>query len=576
MPPQETTGTGARPSQPRVFGKYELVQRLGSGGMAEVWRARIKGPAGFSRGLVIKRILPHLAQDASFVNMFISEAQLSAKLSHPNVIQVFELGQVDGEYYIAMEYVRGHDLGALTRAHLERRGPLPPPVSAYVVREVCRALAYAHEFRDEDGNLVRLIHRDVSPSNVMLSNDGAIKLLDFGIAKALVESGDRTQTGTLKGKFAYMAPEQLEGNEFDHRADIFSAGIILHEILTGRRLFRGNNDLQTISLVKSAKVELPSLINQQIGSELDRITLKALARDADARYQSAIDMANDLDEVVHQLKGGSHLVAKLVGELFVAEAPGRSGVRLAAVAAEPDSQPVPPAPVAPPATGNSAGEAEGVATVVEISASFTGVPGALGPLPQRIAAPSPSSSAGAPAPSEPTGSLINLRPSLRRTLFIASIAAVGALAGMVVILWPRSTPLPEGPAPAPVVAAPAPVVIAPPAPRPLATADEQVSVTVSSLPVGAEVFLDGDSKPRGRTPLVLTLPRAKKSHGVKLVARGYTPSTSQFSASSDVQLTLSLVRLPAPKRPVAHVPRLPTNGDATHQLADPFDVKHSR
>ncbi len=335
MPKRDTTGSGTQPLQPQAFGKYELVQRLGNGGMAEVWRARIRGPAGFSRGVVIKRILPHLARDQSFVSMFISEAQLSAKLSHPNVIQVFELGEVDGEYYIAMEYVRGRDLGAFTREHIERRGPLPPAVCAYVIREVSRALAYAHEFRDEDGHRIRLIHRDVSPSNVMISNDGTIKLLDFGIAKALAESGDRTQTGTLKGKFAYMAPEQLEGDEFDHRADLFSAGVILHEILTGRRLFRGNNDLQTIALVKSAKLDPPSAFNPAVPAELDRITMKALARDADARYQSANDVANDLDEVVHELKGGAHLVAKLIGELSAGE--GRPG--LLAGAADPDSEP---------------------------------------------------------------------------------------------------------------------------------------------------------------------------------------------------------------------------------------------
>ncbi|HWE30325.1 MAG TPA: serine/threonine-protein kinase, partial [Polyangia bacterium] len=380
--PRETTGAGADQAQPVLFGKYELVQRLGNGGMAEVWRARIKGPAGFSRSLVIKRILPHLAQDNSFVDMFISEAQLSAKLSHPNIIQVFELGEVDGEYYIAMEYVRGRDLQSFARGHLAERGPVPPVVTAYVMREVCGALGYAHEFRDEDGNLVRLIHRDVSPSNVMISNDGSVKLLDFGIAKALAESGDRTQTGTLKGKFAYMAPEQLEGNDFDHRADIFAAGIILHETLVGKRLFRGNNDLKTIALVKSANVVPPSQLNPAVPPELDRIALKALARDPDQRYQSASQMATDLDEVVHQLKGGPQLVVKLVNELFVNE-PSRPAVRLAAVPVDLDSGSgnAVATSVSRPVKAPSA--VEGAATGVEFSASYTGV---LQPLPAEPSA----------------------------------------------------------------------------------------------------------------------------------------------------------------------------------------------
>ena len=322
------TGTAPFPVKaeaPVAFGKYQLVERLGRGGMAEVWKAKMVGPAGFQRTLVVKRILPHLVEDEHFVQMFMAEARLSARLNHANIVQVYELGDVDGEYYLAMEYVRGRDLVNVMRAQLLKGRP-DPGLGAYVVREVCRALHYAHALTDDNGAQLRLIHRDVSPSNVMLSFDGAVKLLDFGIAKALAEAGEnQTQTGTLKGKFGYMAPEQVEGKEFDHRSDLFAAGIVMHEALTGRRLFKGQGDLQTIAMVREAKVEPPSVLNPDVTPELDRICLKALARNADDRYQSCEEMAFDLDQVVHAIHWGSERLKTTLGDLF-ADEPSHTGI----------------------------------------------------------------------------------------------------------------------------------------------------------------------------------------------------------------------------------------------------------
>ncbi len=307
------------------FGKYTLVERLGRGGMADVWKAMISGPAGFQRTLVIKRILPHLVEDEQFTQMFVSEARLSARLNHANIVQVFELGDVDGELYLAMEYVRGRDLVNVVRAQLMRGLP-PPGMGAFVVRELCRALAYAHALTDDDGQPLRLIHRDVSPSNVMISFDGAVKLLDFGIAKALAEANEnRTVTGTLKGKFGYMSPEQVEGKEVDHRSDLFAAGVVLHEILTGKRLFKGASDLQTIAMVRDARVEPPSMINPAVPRELDEICLRALARVPDHRYHGCDEMAVALDEVVHLLKWGPERLAAMQRELFPDE-PSHSNV----------------------------------------------------------------------------------------------------------------------------------------------------------------------------------------------------------------------------------------------------------
>ncbi|HEY1584166.1 MAG TPA: serine/threonine-protein kinase, partial [Polyangia bacterium] len=245
------------------FGKYQLLERLGRGGMAEVWKAKALGPMGYARKLVVKRILPELACDEEFVRMFVEEARISASLNHRNIVQVYEFGDVGGEYYLAMEWVHGRDLNTLLATLKERKAAPPMELGAYVTREVCRALAYAHALTDEDGQPLRLIHRDVSPSNVMVGFDGSVKLLDFGIAKALaLASENRTQVGVLKGKFGYMAPEQVDCDvDVDHRADLFVAGVVLWEMLTLRRLFQGGNDVQTIGQVRAAKVLPPSSFN---------------------------------------------------------------------------------------------------------------------------------------------------------------------------------------------------------------------------------------------------------------------------------------------------------------------------
>jgi serine/threonine protein kinase len=524
MAAEEIKGSAARPAG--TFGKYELIEPLGKGGMAEVWRARIKGPAGFARTVVLKRILPHLAEDESFVSMFLAEARLSAKLSHPNIIQVYELGKVGAEYFIAMEYVRGLDLASLANVHLRDLGPIPVAPTVHVMRDVCRALKYAHEFCDEDGQRMRLIHRDVSPSNVMLSDEGAVKLLDFGIAKALVESGEGQSTGSLKGKFGYMAPEQLEGNDFDHRADIFSTGVVMHEMLVGKRLFRGKNDLATISLVKAAEVEPPSRTRPDVPTDLDRIVLKALARQPDARFQSAREMAQELDELVHALRVGLPDVARLVH---------------AVLPSLPRPAPTPtPAPVtvtqAPPSPAPSPSpHVDERATLVEIPA-----------IPEELAA------------------LGSGRTSRRRIVVIGALGLVGVAIGLSAAPWP--TP----PAPAPPMAVPAPPSAAP---KPLATTPTRppsttVSVAIASQPPGADVFLDGETRRRGKTPLTLDLPRADAQHAIRLVARGYLPAASQFSTASDLKLTLPLVRAPHRLTPPLH-PN-PNSNNEGDDLANPF------
>jgi serine/threonine protein kinase len=289
------------PSAITPFGRYSLLRPIGRGGMAEVWKAKIHGAQNFQRLVVVKRILPHLSSDPEFVRMFTVEAKLSARLNHPNIVQVFEFSEVNGEHYLAMEFVAGVNVGDVHKRLKDVRMPIG--MAAHAVREVCLALAYAHALADEDGHPLRIIHRDVTPSNVMLGYDGSVKLVDFGVAKALSQSDELTRTGALKGKVGYMSPEAIEGeSELDGRTDIFAAGVVLHEMLTGRRLFRGHDDLKTIALVRACKVDPPSRERPDISPELDRIVLKALARSRDQRYQSADDLASDLTRVVRQLE----------------------------------------------------------------------------------------------------------------------------------------------------------------------------------------------------------------------------------------------------------------------------------
>ncbi|MES1210248.1 MAG: serine/threonine-protein kinase, partial [Pseudomonadota bacterium] len=320
--PVRSVLAGAQLSEPIQFGKYTLFELIGRGGMAEVYKARIQGPAGFERTFVVKRILPHLSSDPTFIKMFVEEAKLSARLAHPNIVHIFELGAVEGEYFISMEYIRGHDLSETMRAIWKTMGPPRPELVAYIGREACRGLAYAHSLTDDNGEPLGMVHRDISPSNVMLSYEGAVKLLDFGIAKALGDAPETTKNGTMKGKYAYMAPEQTEGENVDNRSDIFACGIVLHEVLTGRRLFKGSNDVQTIERVRRCEVPRPSLQNPAVPPALDAIVLKALARNPADRWSDAADMANALDDIVHAARFQPTHLAQLLYDLFPTEAGG--------------------------------------------------------------------------------------------------------------------------------------------------------------------------------------------------------------------------------------------------------------
>lgn len=282
------------------FGKYLLLNKIGLGGMAEVHLAKQKGIKGFEKILAIKRILPHLTEDAEFISMFINEAKLAALLSHQNIVQIFDLGHFENNYYIAMEYVMGKDLrSVLQHTHSVNR-PLSTSQCLLIASKILAGLDYSHRKKDLSGNDLNIVHRDINPQNVLVSYEGEVKLVDFGIAKAASQSSE-TQAGFIKGKLAYMAPEQAWGKRVDCRTDIFAAGIILYEMLTGCRLFKGENELSLLEKVREAKIlPPPSQINKEVSPELEAILFKALAKNPDDRFQTASEFELALEDHMTQ------------------------------------------------------------------------------------------------------------------------------------------------------------------------------------------------------------------------------------------------------------------------------------
>jgi predicted Ser/Thr protein kinase len=278
-------------------GRYELLVPLGVGGMAEVFKARAAGPGGFERYVVIKRILPAHGRDPEFIRMFVDEAKILGMLHHPNVVQVYDFGDDDGTLFLAMEYVDGPSLSRILRTLRAARRRLPAPIAAYIAREVCRALDYVHNLESGDGSRLDIIHRDVTPSNIVLASTGAVKLLDFGVA-TFSRAAQVTRSGTVKGKPAYLAPEQLEGKQIDGRVDLFALGIVMHEMLTLQHLFAGDSDLSTVKKIMEMNIPSPSAERDDVSQELEAIVMRALARDRKQRFATAAEMARTLDDVV--------------------------------------------------------------------------------------------------------------------------------------------------------------------------------------------------------------------------------------------------------------------------------------
>ncbi|MCC6998103.1 MAG: protein kinase [Deltaproteobacteria bacterium] len=281
------------------LGSYEVLGSLAMGGMAELFLARKQGQGGFEKVVALKRILPHLAENADFVQMFLDEARIVAQLDHPNVAQVYDIGEAEGSYFFTMEYVAGQDLRHVMRA-ARSAGGLPLEQALFVVHEVAAGLHHAHEKLGHDGERLGIVHRDVSPANVLLTYEGAVKIVDFGVAKARTQSRE-TQAGTLKGKVAYMSPEQCMGEGVDARSDVFALGVVLYELTVGARPYVARTDYELIMQVAAGNLPAPSTRRPGYPAALEAVVMKALARDREARWSSAEELGLAVAEVAEQL-----------------------------------------------------------------------------------------------------------------------------------------------------------------------------------------------------------------------------------------------------------------------------------
>jgi eukaryotic-like serine/threonine-protein kinase len=482
--------------------RYRLTEKIGTGGMAEVFRAVGEGPEGFERPFVVKRIHPHLCDAPEFVRMFVDEAKISARLIHPNIIQVFEFAQQEGRYYIVMEPVEGIDMGWLRRQIERRREPLPTTFVAEVGRQACRGLDFAHTLTDVDGKPLGIVHRDVTPPNIMAAWNGTVKMLDFGIARAAQAlRTNQTDPGMVKGKMSYVAPELLEGKTADARSDVFSLGVVLHELLTGRQLFAGETDLETLKQVTQMPIPPPSALNAGVKPALDRVILRALERDPDKRYRSAGDMGNDLEDLVLRKSYSPRALGRTTRELFSRQ-DAVSGRHLALEA--------------PISIGR-----EDSSVVVE---DRTTQP--------RKAGRSPSS--------WPVGA-----PSDRKRWIWFALGPAAVLAVALVWAASRRPAAATGPG-----SAPSTVVERSPTVRVvLDSVPQSATITAAAISGGARL---------GETPMLLTLPRGPAAVDFVLSKPGFVPLLFKIvpQQDKDVLATLELARAtpaPATPRPLAKV-----------------------
>ena len=301
------------------IGKYKLIKLIASGGMAEVYLAKQAGAAGFEKLVCLKRILPHLARDKQFVDMFLNEARLAAQLDHPNIVQIFDLGEANGNYYIAMEFIDGPNLRSVAKRASELGELLPIAEVLRIVAQAAGGLHYAHELTDQaTGEPLGLVHRDISPDNILVHKNGSAKVVDFGIAKAANSSG-ATRTGTLKGKVAYMPPEQLRGEALDRRVDAFALGVCLYELLAGKRPWEGSSEVALIGQIMTAEPQPLAELRPDAPTELLNIVERALNKDRDHRYQSCQELQHELEEVLTGL--GQTVTAARIADFIRAYSP---------------------------------------------------------------------------------------------------------------------------------------------------------------------------------------------------------------------------------------------------------------
>jgi len=473
--------TSEQEALPRHFGKYMLMRKLASGGMAELFLALHRSVAGFEKLVVIKRILPQMNQDRQFIDMLLHEARIAATLSHPNVVQTFDVGQVDGTYFIAMEHIHGEDIRTIVR-QMKKKAVTEFPLehALAIVIGLASGLSYAHEKRDLDGKLLDIVHRDISPQNIVVTFSGDVKVVDFGVAKSL-HATDESKGGQLKGKVPYMSPEQAAGEDIDHRSDIFAVGVILFELTTGKRLFKGGTEYDTLKLICDTEYPLPSDVAPNYPAPLERIVMKALAKRRDARYQSAREIQADLEAFVRQERlpvsavTMSAWMQRLFAEKLTQQKADLQDIKQLAdeIAAK-----GPPPEYAPASTGSHP------SARFDQSNTGTAAPAAAATIP--------------PAPKRGVG------------VFVGVALALAALAGGGYFVL-------NGDAKKPIESAP--TTAAPAAEAPVPPADPKGKLKLESDPPGAAIWINGDLR-QEVTPATIDLPVGREVQ-IKLTKDGY-------------------------------------------------------
>jgi eukaryotic-like serine/threonine-protein kinase len=512
--------------------------------MAEVYRAVAHGLEGFKRVFVIKRILKEKSATPEFVEMFVNEARISALLNHPNIVQIYDFGQIDGSYFLAMEHLRGKDLLSVLRQQRVADQRVLPEVAAYICQQTALGLDYAHTLGHSGKNL-KIVHRDVSPSNIMLLRAGGVKLLDFGIAKAAMEirSDNDTQAGLVKGKLSYVSPEQIRGAaDIDGRADIFALGVVLWETLTGKRLFFDKNDFQTMRNVMERPIPPPSTQRADIPPALDFIVLRALEREAERRYPNARAMADELEAVLQEARFAPRAMVTMLDSLFGEQIPQEivpeKSVAVELVGAETAPMPL-HAEQFTDAMPDEAPQQIGSAD----EEVFTGV-SSVRRLPVMVHARVPLLAAAAALILVVTGGAVLVGNARRRSMAEEdSPAAAGATfapvepAGTVEPMpaaKPSTQPPPAAPMTAPIAAAPSA------ASKPAAALlPSKVTVRIDSDPPGAEVASDR-GRHLGTTPTMLMVPRSGAPLGLVVSKPGYVSTRQAIVPDRDVSALLTL------------------------------------
>ncbi len=528
-------------SDATTFGKYRLIASLGHGGMADVFLAVAQGPVGFNKLQVIKRLRPNLAEEPEFLAMFLDEARLAARLNHPNIVQTNEVGEVGGQYFIAMEYLDGQPLHRIIHRGA-KNGALTRAMCLKIIADTLGGLHAAHELTDYDGSPLHVVHRDASPHNVFVTYEGQTKLVDFGIAKAATRSAE-TRTGVLKGKIGYMAPEQARCEQVDRRADIFSIGVILWEMLSGARMWKGMSDVEILDHLMHGRIADITTVRADLPPAIVAIVRRALAPTPAERYSTAAELRHDLLDQLAREGGrvGDEEIGQLVSSLFQDKRQQLKGI------------------LEKQLSGLKTGQFEGV-RIMDLPASSLSLPritstGVSDPTPSVTLNPAPhgmavsqASFASPPAPS-------------RKVPFIIGGAAVAAVIVGALVLGGRSG-APSGAA-APVIdgaKAGEAASTGAPGPQGVATIDVKVQVT----PPDAVVYLDDA---RLSAPYAMKAPADGFGHKLRVEAPGYTTESRMLVFDKDVHLDVALV---PEKQADASSPAPGARGGAQAPASDPF------